>query len=130
MAMDLINDIKRDGLDTPRKLITEYAPPFENSTTDYINYVAAGAGIHPDAKIVLNVETLKRIIRVIIKVENGDAYQGLISDYDIINSINLLPETILAGLNAFVKKQGPIIATLFFFAHSGTASTNTTAETN
>lgn len=124
-AMDIIHDVK-NGQDTIRKLITEWAPPVENATTDYINYVASGTGQNPDAPIQLNAETLKRILRVIVNVENGPAGQTYVSDYDIENSIMLLPEAILAELGAFVKKQGPVIATLFFFAPSATEFINTT----
>lgn len=123
-AMDIIHDVK-NGQDTIRKLITEWAPPTENPTTDYINYVAAGAGQNPDAPLQLTSETLKRILRVIVNVENGAAAgNAYVSDYDIENSIMLLPEAILADLGGFVKKQGPVIATLFFFAPSATEYIN------
>lgn len=69
MFMDLRGDIEKDGLNTIRKLITEYAPKFENNTAAYIASVSAQLGLGADSKIQpLHYFDL---VKAIIKHENG-----------------------------------------------------------
>lgn len=39
------------GLNTIREIISRWAPPIENATQAYIDYVATATNIHPDATI-------------------------------------------------------------------------------
>lgn len=102
MAMDLLNDFG-EGTDTLRKLITEYAPPHENNTGAYINYVAGQLGISPDAPLTINADTLSLLVQAQIQMENGEQMAALIPVTEIQNSIRLLPALILKQLGDFVK---------------------------
>ncbi|NCA80598.1 MAG: structural protein [Sphingobacteriia bacterium] len=60
------------GLNTPRKIISRYAPPNENQTQAYIQSVALQLGIQPDSVVDLTHEgTLMVFIKAIIRFENG-----------------------------------------------------------
>ncbi|MES2134484.1 MAG: hypothetical protein V4506_19210 [Bacteroidota bacterium] len=77
MAILLFNYFKR-GENTLRKLITEYAPPNENTTSTYINFVSDETGIGPDKVLSLNdfkpglflsEPIIKKIVRAISQKE-------------------------------------------------------------
>lgn len=70
MFMDVRGDIEKDGLDTIRKLITEYAPPRENNTAAYISSVSKTLGIGPDDRIM--PAHYHKLLQAIILHENGD----------------------------------------------------------
>ena len=89
MMLDIINDIKK-GKDTPRKLITEYAPPSENFTDAYITKVASGLGIAKDAKINLTDTNIKKLARLITEVENGPAQSKYLTDADLNEAFKLV----------------------------------------
>lgn len=60
------------GLNTPRKIINRYAPPFENQTQAYIQSVAQQLGITPDSVVDLSERgVLTVFIKAIIRHENG-----------------------------------------------------------
>ena len=72
LARLLQNYQRIHGLDTPRKIISRYAPPSENQTQAYIQSVAAQLGITPDGKVDLTeIGTLTVFIKAIIRHENG-----------------------------------------------------------
>ena len=52
-AYVLLCNYIRKGYNTPRKIITRWAPPTENDTEAYINYVSKTMDISPDTKIGL-----------------------------------------------------------------------------
>lgn len=83
MFIDVRGDIEKDGLNTIRKLITEYAPKFENNTAAYIQSVVNQVGIGPDTRI-LPVHYLN-LLKAIIKHENG---KQPYSDALIIEAMN------------------------------------------
>ena len=72
LARLLQNYQRIHGLDTPRKIISRYAPPNENQTQAYIQSVAAQLGITPDGKVDLTeIGTLTVFVKAIIRHENG-----------------------------------------------------------
>ncbi len=72
LAKILKNYQKIHGLNTPRKIISRYAPPCENQTQAYIQSVAHQLGIYPDSEVDLNDEaTLIIFLKAIIRHENG-----------------------------------------------------------
>lgn len=90
MLRDVINDILR-GKDTVRKVISEYAPPFENNTNLYVNTVSQKLGVNPDAKItVIDSKFMMLLARAIITHENGKKDGDLIKDSDIKSAISIL----------------------------------------
>lgn len=103
MASDTIHDVNA-GMNTIASLITEYAPPSENNTAAYIASVSDTTGIAPTVPFLLNETTLAAIIKAKIEVENGSVAFNYITDEDIQNGINLLPESLLISLK---KKRLP-----------------------
>lgn len=69
MIMDVRNDIEKDGTNTVRKLITEYAPKFENPTQNYIDHIAASLKIGPDDTIIPS--HYLELAKALILFENG-----------------------------------------------------------
>lgn len=62
----------RYGLNTIRKMITRWAPPTENSTSNYIYTVSERSGIPADAIIDANKkDTMIPIVSAMSYVENG-----------------------------------------------------------
>lgn len=71
MAIDLIGDIKKDGLNTIEKLINEYAPPNENNTPAYIKHVCDDTGLHYNEEIPLNEGMVFKLLNSITVMELG-----------------------------------------------------------
>lgn len=70
LILDLSNDIKK-GQDTISELITSFAPRNENDTDKYIQFVSKNTGIPSDQKLVANKETLSKLFKAIVMMENG-----------------------------------------------------------
>ena len=94
MLMDIINDITKDGKDTIKKLINEYAPAHENNTAAYITQVSTATGLGPDEKIVLSDTFLRNIAQVINQVENGVKYKDYLTTGTINTAISRLPDSL------------------------------------
>ena len=59
-------------LKTTEKIIAKYAPPVENDTVAYINFVTQATGIDPKKSIsIKDFSTTKSLIKAMIKKENG-----------------------------------------------------------
>jgi len=71
MVVIIVNDI-RAGKNTITKIITEYAPPHENNTQGYINFVAARSGVGKNDPIC-SVNQLTAVVEAMIYFENGEA---------------------------------------------------------
>ncbi|MBD3768318.1 MAG: structural protein [Gammaproteobacteria bacterium] len=87
MTLDITSDYRR-GMNTIRKLVTEYAPASENNTTAYVNSVAAKVGLNPDAPIVPLEAYLHDLIDAMIYHENGRT----IADYDLYKGVQAAME--------------------------------------
>jgi hypothetical protein len=96
---DIIKDIDK-GQNTIRKLITEYAPPFENDTNAYIARVVKDTGVGADQPMNLTQDFLIKLSNSIMAVENGAVYKQYINDADIIAAINLLPTSLKKKLRS------------------------------
>jgi hypothetical protein len=84
LALDLINKISNDGLDTITAIITVYAPPSENDTASYITAVANDSGIGATDQLGTDQDTITSLMRAIINHENGDSASAqYIPDTDI-----------------------------------------------
>lgn len=89
MLRDVINDILK-GKNTVRKVISEYAPPFENNTSNYVDSVAKKLGVKPDSKITLiNSKFMMLLAKAIIEKENGKDAK-YIKDSDIRDAIRIV----------------------------------------
>lgn len=69
MFIDVRGDITKRGQNTVKKLITSYAPAFENNTAAYIAVVAKAIGKSADA-LITDSDYLP-LMKAIIKHENG-----------------------------------------------------------
>ena len=72
MIITIRNYNRRYGLNTVSKIINRYAPPIENHTDNYINYVAKQMGVDPNEVIdTANKETMIEMVCAMSFVENG-----------------------------------------------------------
>ena len=63
---------KRHGLDTPKKMISRWAPPSENHTDGYIGFVGREAGLDPDETVdTLCPGQMIPLVKAMSRVENG-----------------------------------------------------------
>lgn len=92
MIMDVTSDVRK-GQNTIRKLITEYAPESDsNLTTTYINFVSQKTGIAPDTIISPTTDTMRKIVKAQIQLENGETVANrYITDAEIQSAFDVLP---------------------------------------
>ena len=105
----------KHGLTTVSQMISRWAPPNENNTTNYSTFVATEMGISPDAQIDLsaNPELAQKMVGAMIKMEGGtsayDYFQpaikgGLDMAYGNIST----PEATDPELNDFMFLNEPV----------------------
>lgn len=58
-------------LNTVRKIIAVWAPPVENNTAAYTDYVARTLDVHPDDTLCANRDTLIALADAMTRVEHG-----------------------------------------------------------
>lgn len=58
-------------LNTVRKIIAVWAPPAENNTSAYTDYVARTLDVHPDDTLCANRDTLIALADAMTRVEHG-----------------------------------------------------------
>lgn len=68
---NLVNGYFGRGINTPRTIITRYAPSHENPTDNYIDFIASRMGIGADDQIQLTRNNMLRLTQAIIYFENG-----------------------------------------------------------
>jgi len=78
---DLAGDY-RDGQDTVRKLISEFAPHSENPTDAYVANVARALNVLPDQRINV-LAVMRTLVRAIIRQEVGPAGSAMVPDIAI-----------------------------------------------
>lgn len=110
MATDLGNDMRK-GLDTVRKLITEYAPPAENDTEAYIRSVIRDMKVFDNQILKRDLLTLQSLMRAIMNVELGRSYSALVKDADIKEGLSKMNPTLLSafGISAAAGGSASII---------------------
>lgn len=88
MAKLLQNYQKRYGLDSVEQIIARWAPNNENDTESYISSVSKNMGVTRAQRLDLqNVDTLSRLVKAVIRHENGiNPY----SDETVIDAIGLI----------------------------------------
>lgn len=70
MYIDLRTGFRRDGEDTIREILNEYAPPSENPTDRYIDFVSQRLGVDPDQVLELSAVRVP-LLEALIQFENG-----------------------------------------------------------
>lgn len=72
MARILIAYQDRHGIRTIKRIVNRYAPPTENNTSGYINYVADRTGFRPDEELDLHTYAhLRPVIEAMVEKECG-----------------------------------------------------------
>ena len=63
----------KHGLTTVNDMINRWAPPNENNTTNYANFVAQRMGVDPNQSIDLseNPELAEKMVTAMIRMEGG-----------------------------------------------------------
>lgn len=96
MMKDIAGDIS-EGTNTLSALLHEYAPPSENNTQAYINFVSNLTGYLPDMQLTLSKGLLIAICKAKVTFENGLNYANLVTDSDYEEAYAIsgltLPET-------------------------------------
>ena len=89
MMKDIINDIKK-GENTIVRFIHEYAPKFENNTSNYINVVSKLSGIGINETIELTEKNIIGLCKAMVIMENGTANAKLITEQNYNDAISIL----------------------------------------
>lgn len=72
MAINMVNQQKKHGLETVRQIVGKYAPPSENDTGAYVARVSQALGVSPDQRISLrDPKVLSAMMDVMVHHENG-----------------------------------------------------------
>lgn len=64
----------RDKLTSVSKIINKWAPPSENHTSNYVNYVAKGIGIDANSTLPYTADAFAGLVSVMSEMENGKSY--------------------------------------------------------
>lgn len=72
MCILLDNYYYEHGLQTIRAMINRWAPPSENVTSDYVNYMATACGVTPDTPYKIDdPDHIMTFVKAMIQYENG-----------------------------------------------------------
>lgn len=66
------------GLDTVEKIITRWAPPFENSTSGYLQFVCREMGRERNSRIRFIATDMCPLVEAMARVESGMIYDDAI----------------------------------------------------
>jgi hypothetical protein len=77
LTINLHTHYARYDLTTVRGLITRHAPPGENNTGAYVDFVAGRLGVLPSTPIAFDKVTVSKLVRAIIHMKLGrDVYEN------------------------------------------------------
>ncbi|MFV0402920.1 MAG: structural protein P5 [Bacteroides graminisolvens] len=82
---NLITYYTRDKLVTVGSIVSKWAPPSENHTSNYVKYVAEKMGVSATSAIPLTVDTFAKLVAAMSDVELGKSYG--INEYQVKNVI-------------------------------------------
>jgi GH24 family phage-related lysozyme (muramidase) len=91
----LLRNYIRSGRNTITRVFEAYAPPGENNTQSYINFVAQRLGIGANDTLAISKTVLRALAQAIAKMENG---QECISDQQFDDGWALVPESIRTSI--------------------------------
>jgi hypothetical protein len=111
--IDIVGDIAKDNLNNLESLFKVFAPPFENDTVNYINYVSKVTGKGPKEPLAINGKIdpmfLYKLATAIITHENGAAGAKLVSSASIKNGVNLALKS--AAISKYISKPSALPST-------------------
>ena len=75
------------GIDTIEGIIKKWAPPTENDTGAYVNYVERCSGVDRNKKLRFEPITISKILRCMFVMENGERFKHLLpTEQEIIKT--------------------------------------------
>ena len=110
----VLNSYGRSGVSTVRDTISRFAPPSENDTDNYIDFIAQRTGLNPDDQIDLSDQnTRATLLAAMAKMEsNTDITPGeLLTSIDMANAGRAAPQQplqtpdVIEQLQASVKSE-------------------------
>lgn len=90
-ALILLRNYIRNGYNTPRKIISRWAPPSENNTDSYVKTVCDAIGCQEDSPIVGTVG-MCMLCRAMAVVESGATSATDLYLYDLCNEYRIFVE--------------------------------------
>lgn len=115
LAIDLSTKIE-NGYNTIELIIFRYAPPSENDTLSYINFVSNSLGIRQNQTLVSSDPVIHALCRAIINFELGSGYSSYITDQDIDEGISLKNGGSIVGPVGFTLATGLLLFAIAIFA--------------
>jgi hypothetical protein len=109
-AMDRLLGVynKKYGLNTVSGIVNRWAPPNENQTSRYVDFVSKETGFAPDQKIDFNSkEQRAKLIKAMIYQENGKA-QGSLFDDRVLPALNGVTSTDTVTFEEEIGDEDPI----------------------
>lgn len=74
--------VTKHGLNTVRKIITRYAPPVENPTNNYVDYVAKQLNADPDEVLdMAQIDVRGKLLLAVINFEQGPKNHAITLDH-------------------------------------------------
>jgi hypothetical protein len=91
---NIIRNYFGEGYNTITSIFNKYAPPSENDTASYINYVSESMNISAESVLLPTSDNILKLARAIVDMENGASYGYMVTDSQIAAGYDLLPATI------------------------------------
>ncbi len=93
----LLRNYIKSGRNTLTKIFAAYAPPTENKTKEYINFVSRRLNISPQEVLPITKQVLKELSQAIGRMENG---RDCITDEQFESGWSLVPDEIRDSISA------------------------------
>lgn len=92
----LLRNYIKSGRNTITKVFAAYAPPTENNTKEYINFVSGRISIGPNETLPITKQVIKELTQAIGKMENG---RECITDEQFEAGWVLIPESVRSSIS-------------------------------
>lgn len=107
---DVIGDINK-GANTLTKLLSEFAPSFENNTSGYISRVANEMGISANSVLKTDKLTIIKLAKAMAKVELGND-ANLLTDQNYNDAWNVLGSSYTSEVKKTCEHCGAVLGGL------------------
>lgn len=84
----ITNYYQKNNCKSITKIISRWAPPSENNTNEYINFVANKMGVSKDVDLALTDVTLSNLLRYMTMYENGMSESEVMNLFNSSNALN------------------------------------------
>lgn len=107
--IDVIGDINK-GANTLNKLLSEFAPSFENNTTAYISRVANYMGISANTVLNTDKNTIVKLAKGMANVELGSSDASKLTDANYQDAWDLLGQQYQSKTSKTCASCGQVLA--------------------